>query len=243
MEEIIENKQHIQVPNSMASENLTPRDVYIYSVIKSHDGAKGCFPSLDTISKESEISVPTVRKSIQKLIDTNYISVEKKGRKRYYKFSKYKQFEPVSKQFLDNKTITPKTKGFLIASQQYMYKDIEGLGKLCFSTRELSSLINMPQTTVVSCNTELIMKGLMSKYQNQELDEAGGHTSTSVYYLNKLGQAIIWKLKDHEGRINQNTEDISDIKQEINALKEDNKNLKELLTRVLKSQTKEPIVI
>lgn len=29
--------------------------------------------------------------------------------------------------------------------------------------------------------------------------------------MNKLGQAIIWKLKDHEDRILQNTEDISEL--------------------------------
>lgn len=243
MEEETKNKQHVQVPNSMASENLTPRDVYIYSVIKSHDGPAGCFPSLETISKESEISVPTVRKSIQKLIDSSYLTTEKRGRKKYYKFSKYRQFEPVSKQFLDNKEISPKTKGYLIASQQFMFKNIEGLGKMAFSTRELSSLINMPQATIVSCNTELTMKGYMTKYQNDKLDEAKGHTYTNIYLLNKLGQAVIWKLKDHEDRITQNAAELADIKQELASLKEDNKNLKELLARVLKSQTKEPLVI
>ena len=34
---MIENRQHVQVPNKMADKNLTPGDQLIYSVIKSHE--------------------------------------------------------------------------------------------------------------------------------------------------------------------------------------------------------------
>ena len=32
-----------------------------------------------------------------------------------------------------------------------------------------------------------------------------------MYDLNKLGQAIIWTLKDHEDRITENTENINEL--------------------------------
>ena len=100
--ENIENKQHVQVPNKMADHNLTPRDQYIYSVIKSHDGKSGCFPSLKTISTESNCSINTVRKSISSLEEAGYITTKKVGRQQYYFFSKYKKFEPISPEFLKN---------------------------------------------------------------------------------------------------------------------------------------------
>ena len=77
-----ENLQHVQVPNKMADKNLTPRDQLIYSVIKSHDGEKGCFPSLKIIAEESGISINTVRKSIKNLEEAEYIIVQKVGRQQ-----------------------------------------------------------------------------------------------------------------------------------------------------------------
>lgn len=232
-----ENLQHVQVPNKMADKNLTPRDQLIYSVIKSHDGEKGCFPSLKIIAEESGISINTVRKSIKNLEEAEYIIVQKVGRQQYYKFSPYKQFEPVSPDLLNNKEITPKTKAYIIASQQYMYKDVKDYGKISTSNRNLSTLINMPQSTINDCNTELRTKGFLQELQNKslELDGSNCNTKTKIFHLTKLGQAIIWKLKDHEERINKNTEDINNINNKMSELEKTIKTQQELINKLLKS--------
>ena len=96
---------------------------------------------MECIANESNISVPTIRASIKRLEKEKYITVKKKGRKNYYYFNLYKKFEPFTEEFIKRKDLTPTTKSYLIAIQQYMYKDIEGLGKLSLSNREIAKNI------------------------------------------------------------------------------------------------------
>ena len=241
---IMENKesnQHVQVPNKMADHNLTPRDQYIYSVIKSHDGKSGCFPSLKTISTEADCSVNTVRKSITALETAGYISTKKVGRQQYYFFSKYKKFEPISPEFLRNKDLSVKEKSYIIASQQYMYKDTENYGKVSLPMKQLSKLINMPETTIHDCNTSLKNKGFLTEVFNKsiELDGTGVKTRTKIFYLTKMGQAIIWKLKDHEDRINKNTQDISNIKTKMEEMEKKLQEQQKLIDKLLDEKVKD----
>ena len=125
------NKKHSQVPNNMAQDGLSPREQLVYAVLHSYDNPeKEVFPSLDKLAERSQLSIPTIRASLKKLEDSGYIKIEKRGRKNYYFFKKYINFEPFSNKFLDNTNITPTTKAYLVAAQQYMYKDEEGLGKV-----------------------------------------------------------------------------------------------------------------
>lgn len=229
------SKQHVQVPNKMAEHNLTPRDQLIYSVIKMHDGKNGCFPSLKTIAEEAGFSINTIRKCIDNLQKAEYITIQKVGRQQYYHFSLYKKFEPMSPEFLKNTDITPKTKAYIIATQQYMYKDVENYGKVSFPNRQLSQLINMPQSTINDCNRELRQKGYLSELENKskELDGSGVSTKTKVFYLTKLGQAIIWKLKDHENRIEQNTKDISDMSLKMQSMEQKLEEQQKLIDKLL----------
>ena len=188
-----ENLQHVQVPNRMGDKNLAPKDQLIYTIIKSHDDPKhGCFPSLNVISKESGASINTVRDSIKRLKEEGYIKTELKGRKTYYTFDPYKKFEPFSPNFISNPNISFTTKSYLIASQQFMYKDVENLGKLSFSNRELADQINMPESTIRRCNAELVSKDYLTILKNESKDiQTGCKTDTKLYDLNKLGQAVI----------------------------------------------------
>ena len=236
-----ESNQHVQVPNKMADHNLTPRDQYIYSVIKSHDGKAGCFPSLKTISIEADCSVNTVRKSITALETAGYISTKKIGRQQYYYFSKYKKFEPISPEFLRNKDLSVKEKSYIIASQQYMYKDTENYGKVSLPMKQLSKLINMPETTIHDCNTSLKNKGFLTEVFNKsiELDGTGVKTRTKVFYLTKMGQAIVWKLKDHEDRINKNTQDISNIQTKMEEMEKKLQEQQKLIDKLLDERVKD----
>lgn len=106
-----------------------------------------------------------------------------------------------------------------------MYKDIQGLGKISFSNRELSRLSGVPETTIRDSNNELKNKQYLDILNNELRDqETGCKTETKVFHLADLGQAIIWVLNNHEQRI-QNIEE-KYIKL-VKALIKENKELKE----------------
>lgn len=233
-----ENLQHVQVPNDMGTKNLTPKDQLIYTIIKSHDNpTKGCFPSLQVLSKESGASINTIRDSIARLKEAGYIKTELRGRKTYYTFDPYKKFEPFSPDFISNPNISFTTKSYLIASQQFMYKDVENLGKLSFSNRELADQINMPESTIRRCNAELVSKDYLTILKNESKDiQTGCKTDTKLYDLNKLGQAVIWAICNHEDRIQQNTEDINTLKARLDKQDEQLAEYKKLVDRLLKDK-------
>ena len=233
-----ENLQHVQVPNDMGTKNLTPKDQLIYTIIKSHDNpTKGCFPSLQVLSKESGASINTIRDSIARLKEAGYIKTELKGRKTYYTFDPYKKFEPFSPDFISNPNISFTTKSYLIASQQFMYKDVENLGKLSFSNRELADQINMPESTIRRCNAELVSKDYLTILKNESKDiQTGCKTDTKLYDLNKLGQAVILETCNHEDRIQQNTEDINTLKARLDKQDEQLAEYKKLVDRLLKDK-------
>lgn len=241
MEEI--NKQHTQVPNNMAQDGLTPRDQLVYAVLHSHNNKENiCFPSLQVLSEESQLSIPTIRSSIKSLEDKGYIKVEKKGRRNYYYFKKYINFEPFGPEFLKKKDITPTTKAYLIAAQQFMFKDIKGVGKISYSNRELAKQINMPESSIRSSNKELERNNYLTIVKNEVRDvESGCKTDTKIFNLSKLGQAIIWVLKDHEDRIEQNSEDIKQLKEDNIAMKKQMEEQQKLINKLLKEREKEPI--
>lgn len=214
-----ENKklQHVQVPNNMGSSDINPKDQLIYTIIKSHDNPQHeCFPSLQVLSKESGASINTIRDSIKRLKSADYIKTELKGRRTYYTFNEYKKFEPFSPEFIKREDISFTTKSYLIATQQYMYKDVENIGKLSLSNVNLSKEINMPESTIRRCNAELVSKDYLTILKNENRDlQTGCKTETKIFELNKLGQAIIWTLCDHEERIQQNTDDINILKKRL----------------------------
>ena len=185
------NKQHVQVPNNMGESKLDPRDQLIYAIIKSHDGKNGCFPSLMTISKESGASIPTVRESISRLVEKDYIKTARKGRKIFYTFNEYKKFEPFSPEFLKNSDISFTTKSYIVASQQYMYKDAENYGKMTLSNVQLSKEINMPESTIRKCNNELVSKEYLTIIKDNVTEWQAGKCDLKIFNLTSLGQAII----------------------------------------------------
>lgn len=231
-------KKHSQVPNDMAKDGISPREQLVYAVLHSYDNPEHkVFPSLDKLAERSQLSVPTVRASLKILEDAGYIKIEKIGRKNYYTFSKYLNFEPFSDEFLDNKDITPTTKAYLVAAQQFMYKDVEGLGKLSYSNLAMSKHINMPESSIRKCNKELEKKNYLTIIKNASLGD------TKIFNLNDLGQAIIWALQNHEERITQNTEKVADLEKRMEVLEKQLKSKDELLAKLLKSKSQQDELI
>ena len=100
-----------------------------------------------------------------------------------------------------------------------MYKDNND-GKISMSLNELSYLINMPESTISRCNKNLQDKGYLTVLDTQAKDsETGCLKKEKVYHLDKLGQTVVFLLKEHNKQINQNTEDIDSLKKDMDILK------------------------
>lgn len=222
--------QHVQLPNDMTmTKELDPKDLLIYVCIKRfmNKETKECFPSLETIVEISGVSKPTVRKSIEKLKEKKYIEVRKEGRKNVYKFNSYKNFEPFSYSFLDKKDLSPNEKAYLIVSQQFMFKDIEGEGKISYSDTQLAEKINMSYNSVTKYNKSLKEKGYLDIIKTSKKDTTTGlYVQEKLFHLNELEQAIVFALQNHEERIGKTESDIELLKRQMKILLEENRQLK-----------------
>lgn len=237
------NKQHVQLPNNMGETDLTPKDQLIYLSIRRFMNGKSkiAYPSLSKISEVSGACISTVRSCIARLEEKDYFKVIKKGKSQEYHFNELKAFEPFSYNFLDNSDLTFTEKSYIAATQQYMYKDIEGIGKVSYSNKELSEKINMPESTISKTNRALVRKNYLTIVKNEAKDiETGCKTDTKIFNLNKLGQAIIWVLQNHEERIEQNTEDIAKLKMDNQEMRKQLEEYKNIVNKFLKEREKEP---
>ena len=232
------NKQHVQLPNNMTLD-VKPKDLLIYVTIKRHmdKETKKAFPALTTICAESGASINAVRESIKKLEKFEYLKVEKDGRKNVYVFTTYKNFEPFSYDFLDQKELSFEEKSYIIASQQYMMKDIEG--KISLTNSDLADKINISERSIIKYNNSLERKGFMIKVPATIRDlETGCCKELKIFDLNKMIQQIVWILKDHEERISTNENDIKEMKNRLDSLEKENKLLKEKISKSMQSDTK-----
>lgn len=219
------NKQHVQLPNDMTTE-LTPHDLLIYISIKRYmnKDTKEAFPSINTIASKSGASVPTVRKCIRNLEESGYIEVVKiNSRKQKYRFLKYTNFEPFSYDFLDKEDISFLEKSYIIASQQYMFKE-NNTGKISMTDIDLAKKINMSNSTISRCNHSLSSKGYLDIVGCKQ-QGTGIVINEKFFHLDELGQAIVFTLQQHEKAIQKNTNDIEQIKSTVESLTKDIKIL------------------
>lgn len=232
------SKQHVQVPSKVETA-IKPKDQLIYACIKKYmnNETMQAFPSIETISKDSGLSKNTVSKSINNLAKFGYLSISKKGRCNLYTFSRIKQFEPFSFEYITSNKITPETKASVMSMQPYMIKDTPGFGKIGYCAKTIANLIHSSERSVYRTFGELKRKGYMAELKNKETDLlnlGGSFKNTKVINLKSLGQAIIWKLKDHEDKINKNTEDIDKLKNENEEMKTEMKRLSDAFEKLNK---------
>lgn len=217
-----ENKitQHVQLPNNMVP-LLEPQDLLVYVSIKRYmnNETKESCPSLQTISDNCGASIPTIRKRIKNLENKKYIETKKIGRKQYYRFLKYTNFEPFSYEFLDNQNLTFQEKAYQLAAQQYQFKE-DGYGKLSLTNKELSEKINMPESTISKCNRSLMNKGYLDIVQTRK-QNSGIIIKEKFFHLDEFGQAVVFELQKQREDIDKNTENIEKLQEEVNSLKKD----------------------
>ena len=94
-------------------------DVLIYAYLKKHYNkvTKDAYPSFQYLAEESGISKPTVMKCVDRLEKAGYISITRIKKVNHYTFSDEKKFEIFSFDFLEDKTISPKEKAYIVCMQ------------------------------------------------------------------------------------------------------------------------------
>lgn len=213
-------KQHVQLPNDMTAEKkLTPKDLLVYVSIKRYmnNNTKEAFPSLAKLTEVTSMSKPTIMNCITNLINADYMTVRREGRKSVYKFNSYKNFEPFSYEFLDKPDLTANEKAYILATQQYMFKDEQTIGKVSYTELELSEKINMSQPVINRCNNSLKDKGYLTLLTTRNT-EAGLLINEKIFHLNELGQAVVFALQNHEERIANNEKTIELMAKQIKEL-------------------------
>ena len=229
-----ENLQHVQLPNSMTvNSELTPKDLLIYVSIKRYmnKDTKQAFPSQDLICKNASSTKPTVKKCTEKLVELGYIKVKKEGRKNVYIFNSHKNFEPFSYEFLDREDLSASTKAHLLATQQFMFKDVDKYGKVTMNDFQLSQILNTSPQTISRCNKELEEKGYLSIIKTSAKDsDTGLVRNEKIYHLDELSQAIVFTLQNHEDRLNNTDAKIKALEKQIEILLKANdaKNIKQI---------------
>lgn len=228
--------QHIQLPNDMTKgTDLSPKDLLIYACIKKHQNriTKTCYPSIETIMKLSSSSKPTVMKAIENLKKLNYITVTKDGRKNVYHFNPYKDFEPFSPEFLEKEDVPANLKAYVIATQQHMFKDVEGYGKVTLTDKELASTINLSYNTITKYNKALADMGYLDIIKTNNRDKVTGlQINEKIFHLNELEQAIVFRLQDHEERLNNSEMKMDTVELQVSILLKENRQIKEELDRL-----------
>ena len=215
------NKQHVQLPNDLGDiKNIKPKDQLVYVAIKKfmNKDTKEAFPSLQTLHNITKLSINTIRDCIGRLLQSGFIEVRKEGRKNIYKFLKYDTFEPFSYKFIEKDDLTAEEKSYLVASQKYMFKE-NNEGKISYTNKELSEKINMSESSISRVNNSLVKKdyALLLNSKNSE----GLNIKQKWYHLNKLEQAIVFTLQNHEERISNNENKVKSLEKQLElALKE-----------------------
>ena len=221
------NKQHYQLPNSM---KVTAKDKYVYLMLKFYEKKEVCFPTLEKKKKNFGLNTKTIRTSINRLEKAGYIQIEQHGRKNYYQFTKYINFEPFSPEFMKSKEIPTGVKVYIAGIQQYMYKDVENLGKLSYTDCQIAKLLGMSQPTVNRYHKKLKELGILYTMPSKKKDqETGCKSNIKVFQMDKLHQQIIWTLKEHEERLDEYGASINKLEENnnkhdvtINKLEENN---------------------
>lgn len=223
-----EQEQFVIYPhgeNSESQPNLTPKDKLIYIAIRRYMNKETmeAYPSYATITKDTKAAAVTIKKCVNNLIREKYLNTRREGKRIVYIFNNKKKFEPFSYEFLDRRDFTFTEKSYIVATQQFMFKNENTeTGDISYTNKELSELIKMPESTISKNNRSLEVKGLLE----------GASLPTKQFKLRELDQLFVWKFKEQDEKIQQNTD-------KIVALEKDNAELKKRVIELEKLALKD----
>ena len=205
----MENRQHIQVSSEiLKNKNLSNNDIGVYLAIGKYmnKDTKEAFPSQATLVKDTNLALQTVRNCIRKLETAKAFEIEKRGRNNIYKFSKDETFEMFDYEFLNKQDLSLSEKGFIAKIQPHMFKDGQD-GIIKYTYNELQDKTGLSVSTILRNNKSLEKKD----FATIELDK-------KTYHLDKLGQFVLFTLKDHENRLTNNEKEVCELKRQISEL-------------------------
>lgn len=220
-------RQFVQLPvDVIKCDELKPSDLYIYLIVKSYmnNKTRKCFPSIETLVEKSEISKPTILKSINLLEKNNFIKIERGvGVTNTYSFPECDKFEIFSYEFLNNSDLNKDEKISLISLQHYMFKNKEGEGKILYSEEDVVDKTGLSKNMIKKVDKSLKEKELVT------ITHEG-----KVYALGKLGQSIIWNIDKHERQIRNQSDDIYELKDELRKQKDELRKQKAVINSLKK---------
>lgn len=225
--------QHVRIGSETYTKDLTPNQILVYAGLKMYmnKDTYEAYPSQDTLRKDTGLSKPTIKSCLDKLEKLGEISKFRKGRGYMYKFNPLSEhFEMYSFDFLKDQDLTSEQRAFLVVAQRHMFKDVERIGKISLTDEELSNKIHLSEDTISRRNLELRNKGILTNVPTK--DSEGNEVWLKIYDLGKFHQEFV-TLKS---QVKENTEDITELKKENNALKEENKQIKKVLNVFLNKE-------
>jgi len=203
-------EQHFQASKEIIENtDLSLNDIAVYLKIGKYmnKDTKEAYPSLQTISDETKLSIPTIRTCITHLESAGAIKVEKKGRLNHYKFLQHSLFERFGHKFLNNENLTAQEMAFVAKMQPQMFID-GNIGEVKYSNNQLAEITGLSMSTIKRYNKMLETKGFAS------IEDCN-----KTYYLDELGQFVICALKNHEDRLQTNEKEVKELRKEIEELK------------------------
>lgn len=197
--------------------------VYI-SLRYFYRGNSDVYPSLQRIADLAELSIKTVDKCIKKLIDKEYITREKKGKKYFYTFLETdEQFEKFSDAFLLNKKLSAREKAYIISITRFMFKNSEEeTGDISYTNKEIAEKINVSERMVMELNKSLVEKEILQDSK----------AITKKFNLRPIDQMIILELTSQK-------EDIETLKTKYSKIEQDNIELKKRVAELEKLALKD----
>lgn len=221
-----QTKQHVRYKRNMNTrEDLKDentmitymdRAVYLYMRKYMDKASFKTFVSAERIAQEFGVTRPTVTKSINKLLAKGHITREKKGRGYEYEFrdkSLSDNFEMISFDLLNEKSIPPKVKAFTISMQEFMKDKETGIGKCDYDpigfSRKLGVSTNTFKKYVLECKKNGIITndfGDISDLKDQQLQ----------FDLDKLHQMILFVNNKLDLHIQNSNTQINTIQNQVN---------------------------
>lgn len=205
----INKPQRVQIGKDLIeNEDLDKYSLYLHLVLSVYadKDTKQCFPSLDTLAKDTKASKATVIKRLNNLKDKGFITILNRGRKgNLYTLIRppklLKDKEEFTIEFIKRDDLTIEEKIFFICTAPKTSKDENtGMGEIKnVSVNKLAKWCGMSWGSTNKIINSLIQKSTIKFDKDLTID------------YTKIGQAMLFMV----AQIQENTEDIAEIKEEL----------------------------
>lgn len=230
--------QYVAVPNAIKNNpQINYKILYVYARLRKYmnQDTLECYPSLDTLSIDTGLSINTLRKYLDILEEGKHIKISRKrGCKTIYKFNPksklYKEnFERFTFDFLNNNLMSHDSKAMIIYLQEKMYKD-DAFAKITGTHIDMCNLLGCSMTKWKKHVKEMEQNNILTVLDTKAIDP-DSRTKKKLFNfdLQLMGQAILFKLKDHEDRITDTENRVTTNEEKINKLEQQVAKLTQML--------------